>query len=310
VDLDTFIVTIYCLIDDLFEEVLQGSTLRSRGPKPTLDDREVLTIEVVGEFLSIDTDKGIFSFFAGHYAEWFPKLPNVDRTTFTRQAANLWKVKKLMWKALLARIEHEEAICLVDSFAMPVCSFAKAPRHRSFAGIATRGYDAMSRAVFYGFEGHLRVAWPGVVVEASLAPADEHDRWVGEYDLLGGVREGTFVVGDTNYWSPLLREDLAGYGVRLIAPKKTSKKRDRHPWPKWLTNARRHIETVISQLVERYGVKRVRARDRWHLSSRFFRKVLGHTICVHLCQRAGLSSPRCASRSFSPAKILAHRVCC
>jgi len=65
VDLDTFIVTTYCLIDDLLEDLLDGRRLRSRGPKPLLDDREVLTIEVVGEFLGMDTEKGIFSFFAG-----------------------------------------------------------------------------------------------------------------------------------------------------------------------------------------------------------------------------------------------------
>jgi hypothetical protein len=62
-----------------------------------------------------------------------------------------------------------------------------------------------------------------VIVEATLAPAHEHDRWVAESDLLGGVSEGSFVVGDTNYWSPLLREDLSGYGVSLLAPKKSPK---------------------------------------------------------------------------------------
>lgn len=165
----------------------------------------------------------------------------------------------------------------------------------------------MAKAVFFGFEGHLRVAWPGVIVEASLAPADVHDRWVAEYDLLQGVGEGTFVVGDTNYWSPVLREDLAGYGVSLIAPRKSGKKRERHPWPRWLTNARRRMETVISQLAERYGAKRVRARDLWHLTSRFLRKVLSHTCCVHLCVSRP-SSRRCASRSWSPVRILAHRV--
>jgi hypothetical protein len=42
-----------------------------------LDDREVLTIEIVGESL-------------GLYAEWFPALVRLHRTTFARQAANLW----------------------------------------------------------------------------------------------------------------------------------------------------------------------------------------------------------------------------
>jgi hypothetical protein len=149
----------------------------------------------------------------------------------------------------------------------------------------------MTRAVFHGFDAHFRVAWPGVIVEATLAPADVHDRWAAEYDLLPGVGEGSLVIGDTNYWSPILKEDLARYGVELLAPKKTSTKRLRHPWPAWLTAVRRRVETVISQMAERYHIKRVRARDLWHLTSRFLRKVLSHTCCVHLCQQAGFPSP-------------------
>jgi hypothetical protein len=289
VDLDTFIVAVYCLVDELTEELLEGRRLRERAPNTTLDDREVITMEVVGEFLGLDTETGIFAFFVRHYAGWFPKLGCVHRTTFTRQAANLWKLKELLWRRLLeTHVEHDRGISLVDSFAVPVSGLAKAPRHKSFAGTASHGYDAMSKAVFYGFEGHFRVAWPGVIVSATLAPANEHDRWVAEYDLLPGAQEATFVVGDTNYHSPILKESLSGYGIRLIAPVRTNKKRDMHPWPRWLTNVRRRIETVISQMVERYGAKRVRARDLWHLTSRFLRKVLGHTLSVCLCQRAGL----------------------
>ena len=58
-----------------------------------------------------------------------------------------------------------------------------------------------------------------MIVSATLAPADEHERWVAEYDLLSGTQEGSIVVGHTNYWSLILKEGLAGYGVALIAPK-------------------------------------------------------------------------------------------
>ncbi len=299
-DLDTFIVAVYCLVDELMEESLGGERLRSRGPDPVLDDREVLTVEIVGEFLGIDTDKGIFGFFRRHYAEWFPKLDRVHRTTFARQAANLWSLKRRLWRRLLvaAHVEHDEKVSLVDSFAVPVCGFAKAPRHKSFAGLCSNGFDAMAKAVFFGFDGHLRVAWPGVIVSATLAPASEHDRWVAEYDLLGEVGEGSFVVGDTNYHQPHPQG-----GPRWIRrlPGRTQEDQqeareaplgERHPWPRWLTNVRRRIETVISQMVERYGAKRVRARDLWHLTSRWFRKILGHTCCVCLCQRTGLAPLR------------------
>ncbi len=83
-DLSTFIISVFCLIDDR----LKGRRVRQRGPVPKLSDAEVLTIEIIGEFLGLDTDKGIYSFFQRHYAEWFPALGEVHRTTtFARQAA-------------------------------------------------------------------------------------------------------------------------------------------------------------------------------------------------------------------------------
>jgi hypothetical protein len=91
VNVSTFIVSVFCLMDDWLKE--RGS-LRQRGPAPKLSGSEVLTIEVVGEILGIDTDSGLFAHFRHHHAEMFPVLGGVHRTTFSRQAANLWKAKE------------------------------------------------------------------------------------------------------------------------------------------------------------------------------------------------------------------------
>ena len=79
-DTITFLVRVFCLIDDW----MKGQSLRQRGPAPTLRDSEVLTIEIVGEFLGIDTDKGLFLHFRRYYSEWFPALWQINRTTFVR----------------------------------------------------------------------------------------------------------------------------------------------------------------------------------------------------------------------------------
>jgi hypothetical protein len=71
-DLTTFLVTVFCLIDDWL--VAQEQRLRQRGPRPTLADSELLTIECVGEFLGIDTDSGLSSYFRRHWADWFAAL--------------------------------------------------------------------------------------------------------------------------------------------------------------------------------------------------------------------------------------------
>jgi hypothetical protein len=54
------------------------------------------------------------------------------------------------------------------------------------------------------------------------------------------------------------------------------------------------VETVIGQLVGRYHLRRVWARDAWHLWSRWQRKLLSHTMAVYLCQQQGLGSLRFA----------------
>jgi hypothetical protein len=59
-DLSTFIVAVFCLIDDWLKDL---GRLRARGPAPTLCDSEVLTIEIVGEFLGLDEDTELFAYF-------------------------------------------------------------------------------------------------------------------------------------------------------------------------------------------------------------------------------------------------------
>jgi len=280
VDLSTFIVSVFCLIDNRIED----RRLRARGPLPKLSDAEVLTIEIVGEFLGLDTDGAIFRYFREHYGEWFPALEEIHRTTFARQAANLWKVKERLWQELLAETPHDPAFALCDSFPLPVCLFARAYRCRRFRGEAAFGKDTLLRQTFYGLRVHVRVCWPGVISRFSVAPANVH-----ELSVVPELAESTFglLVGDRNYHSPKTKEELACVGVELLAPY-SSKKRDPNPkMSTFLSRLRYRIDTVFSQLVGRYCVKRVWARDLWHLTSRLLRKVLSHTVAFLLNHRSG-----------------------
>ena len=223
-DLSTFIITVFCLIDDRLKDL---GRLRERGPAPTLCDSEVLTIEVVGEFLGLDEDTELFAYFRRHYAHFFPNLRCVHRTTFTRQAANLWKVKELLWRELLIScVPHDPTFAMCDSMPLPVCLFARAYRCSRFKGEAAFGKDTLLKQTFYGFRVHARVCWPGVITRLSVAPANTH-----ELSVLPELTERTFglLVGDRNYHSPKTKEKLAGRGVELLAPY-SSKKRD--PTPK------------------------------------------------------------------------------
>ena len=81
-DVGIFIVAVFCAVEDRLEG---EQPLRQRGPKPKLSDSEVLTIEITGEFLGIDTDRGLYTYFRRNYGEWFPALKEIHRTTFCRR---------------------------------------------------------------------------------------------------------------------------------------------------------------------------------------------------------------------------------
>jgi Transposase DDE domain len=288
VDLESFTIAMYDRIDTILAEMHADpdwTRIRQRGPAPTLADSEVLAMEVVGEFLGLDRDTALYAYFRREHPDWFPGLLLIHRTTFARQAANLWVVKEQVWQRLLDQIPHDPALSFVDSVPVPVCRFGRAYHCSRFREHARFGRDTGSHATFYGLRAHLRACWPGVIPAFTLASANVHDlHLVPELvdDAAGQV------IGDRNYWDPKLTAELARAGIQFQVP---FKRRDSDPDPagsRLLTRWRWRIEVVASQLVERYHLKRVWARDAWHLTSRVLRKVLSHTLCVGLCLEQGL----------------------
>src|SRR3954449_4633281 len=213
-DLETLIIVVFCLVDAFVRDRCRGRGLRQRGPAPVLADSEVLTVEIVGEFLGLDTGRGLHARFRRHYGHLFPRLREVHRTTFARQAANLWATKHALWRRLAAMAGHDPAVTLIDSMPVPVCRFARAHRCRSLRDLSAFGYDPVAHQTYDGLRLHLRIAWPGVITAAVLAPANEADRSVAP-QLLAGL--AGWALGDKGDWSPALRAELAPGGLDLVA---------------------------------------------------------------------------------------------
>ncbi len=92
--IEEFIITVFCLLDDQLASLLKNKKLRQRGFATKLSDSEVITMEIVGEFLGFDQDKAIWQYFKQHWSHFFPNIP--DRTNFARQAANLHILKRML----------------------------------------------------------------------------------------------------------------------------------------------------------------------------------------------------------------------
>lgn len=271
----------YCWVDDQ----IKGLKLRTRGPAPTLSDSEVLTMELVGEGLGLDTDTGLLAYFRRYHLAEFPALARVHRTSFARQAANLWRAALELHRGLSRRLLGAARFWLLDSVALPVCQLGRADFCRRFAGLAHVGRDSDKRGFYYGFRVHLRTSPEGIIAQVGLAPAHVSDLAMSRELLPAG---GGVALGDRNYWSPRQARAWAQQGWQLVAPFRLIGRDPAPQCSRALGAVRERIETSIGLWVQRFNGKRTWARDLWHLSHRLIRKVLSHTLAIWFNVRAGL----------------------
>jgi len=276
---EEFIIAVFCLIDDQLKSLLNGKRLRQGGFSTKLSDSEVITMEIVGEFLGFDQDKAIWQYFKGHWNNFFPEMP--DRSNFARQAANLHVLKRMLNEKLAGLLgAYQDQLHIIDGLPIPICKFARAHFSRIFKGDAAYGYCATKQEHFYGFRGHIVISSKGIITSATFAAANIDERDVCP-ELVGNLKG--ILLGDKGFIRPCLKEELELTHLHLQTPVRGNMKEDRpFVFIKWMMSARRLVETVIGQLSERFNIEKVRARDLWHQASRFWRKLLAHTVCVKI----------------------------
>lgn len=278
--LDEFIIAVFCCIESLLPEVLRAYPGRQRGFAPRLSDSEVLTMETVGEFLGIDAEKHLWQYFRRHWLPWFPRLGS--RSSFVRQAANLWCIKQILQEHLASSLgAYGAPVHIIDGFPLPVCHLARATRCRTFRDVSAKGYCATKDEYYWGLHGSLIISASGVITgkTATAAPLDEREAL---FDVLPGIQG--LLIGDKGYISrPLQKELLLYHQVDLETPLRRNMLDSRpSDFVTSLVKVRRMVETVIGQLTEQFHIAKVRARDLWHLTSRINRKILAHTMGIYL----------------------------
>jgi len=284
--IEDFIIYVYCYIDDIYLQIVQ-KPLRHAGFQPKLTDSEVITMEIVGEFIGKDQDKQIWQYFKTYWSDYFPALGS--RANFAKQSSNLWNVKQHILHTLSKSLNaFNDPIHLVDGFPMPVCRITRAVRSQCFDREAGYGYCAAKDENYYGFEGHLIVDFNGVITGYTFAPAN-----IDERDVLWDMIDGLYglLIGDKGYIRPVLEIGLKEQGIDLQVPLRKNMTETRDPtFVHQLMSVRRLVETVIGQLVDRFNIEKVWARDLWHLTNRFVRKLLSHTVGVFLNRLLGRES--------------------
>ena len=173
--LEDFIITVFCLVADICKKLSDISQFRGRGFAPALSDEEVITMEIIGEFMGIDSDKGIHFYFKSHWRPWFPAIGS--RQNFAKQAAHLWHVKQRVQQQLITQLHATtDNLHLADGFPVPVCHFKRAISSKVFKGIASYGFCASKEETYYGFKGNLMISSEGVITGITLTAANVDER--------------------------------------------------------------------------------------------------------------------------------------
>jgi hypothetical protein len=276
-DIEEFIIAVFLTIEARLKVLLTLYPPRRRGFAPRLSDSEVLTLEIVGECLGHHRDSDIWRYFHTHWHAWFPGLKG--RTTFTRQAANLWQYKQLLHQQLLPELAAWQGdLYRVDGFPMPVCGFKRAAQAKTFAGLASYGSSATKLGTFYGFPGHLLINAQGLVLGLAVTAADVDERDV-VLELVGDAKG--LLLGDKGYIRQALTTDLAAQELTLLTPLKRNMKQYNSAFNRTVSRHRQLVETVIGHLCHWFDIEHIDSRDLWHLTSRLARKILAHTLMAY-----------------------------
>jgi hypothetical protein len=180
-DLDTFLTTVYCVVDDLYRAEFAPAKPVRPGPKPELSDGEVLTLMALAQWQRGRSERRFVAYAARHWRAYFPRL--LERSAFNRRARDLAGVLCALGPrvaARLAALAGAPAYEALDGVPVPLMRRCRGGRHRLFADDAGIGRGGSDREWYYGVELIAAVDQRGAISGFVLIPASTEERWGAE----------------------------------------------------------------------------------------------------------------------------------
>lgn len=178
VDLDTFLVTGYCLVDDLYRDHCAAAKPVRPGPQPALADSEVLTLVLLAQWQQDRSERAFLRYAARHWRRYFPRL--LDQSAFNRRARDLAGVLIHLMPHLAACAAAEASYHIFAGLPVPLMRICRGKRHRLFADEAAVGKGGSDHAWYYGCQLLLTVTDAGLITGFLLAPASTEGHWLAE----------------------------------------------------------------------------------------------------------------------------------
>jgi hypothetical protein len=177
-DLDTFLVALYTIVDDLYQARVVPQLPRGPGKRPALSDSEVLTLALCAQWLR-RSERAMVRYAMQHWRAYFPRV--LSQSAYNRRSRRLAGVLvhlgPLVAQALGAVTSPYQ---VVDTVPVPLLRRCRGQYHRLFGDEAAIGTGGSDHDWYYGCKLLLAVTREGVITGFLLAPASTEDRWVAD----------------------------------------------------------------------------------------------------------------------------------
>lgn len=259
---DDYIVTTYCVIDDILKAYGYQDDCRAQGSAA-----EVLTVAVVAaKYLQNHHERTLYV---------LSQLGYIGRMSVSRFNRRLHALYDWLQNIVivLGELFAQGEVYIIDSMPLPVCKRVRARRCKKVRGRAFCGYCAAKQEKFFGWRLHLICTAEGIPVSFDLLPAAYHDL-TAVHELAFGLPAGASLFGDKGFISADdAKSLLADTGVRLVTPKRKNMAPNAWADDYDLARYRKRIESVYSQM-EAMGVQRLHARTNLGFDLKAFASVL------------------------------------
>ena len=279
-DLDSFLVSLYVLVDDWWK-LDRSSKLPKIGRPVLLTDSEVLTLAILAQWPRFRSERDFWRFASSHLRSYFPTL--CSQSQFNRRVRALEPELRALQLAFARELDEPSALYrVVDTTLVPTMVRVRASRKGLFCGQASFGRSASKTEWVYGFKVALVVDPEGVVSAFGLAPAASDERPIGDA-LIASDRYDVYLADKGFTGVEWERRWMEVYAALVAAAPKNNSRR---AWTKadrrWASGKRQIIEGVIGQLKDFFSLERHRAKTLGGLLTRLAAKIAAYTCAQQI----------------------------